>query len=248
MKRITLFSDSLVRRCDIPTYKRLPRGKRKPGGEFKDWSLHALIWLRYNWKSAVEFIVVAIVAVGVLFGARQYWRHQSAAAADSLYEAIMLGSGSDEQIKSMTHVVKEWPRTASGKQAMMILGEIYLDKGEHDKATELFRLLASRSRNNAMVKTAALHNLAETQLAMGEADLAAETYVKAAADPHNLLALDSRIRAAASFERAGKFKEAAMLYSQIIDEAGDDDRYVKDKSEERLLWLMANGRIEGPIP
>lgn len=196
----------------------------------------------------VELIVVAIVAIGVLFGARQYWRHQSTAAALSLYEAIQLERGSDEQIADLNQVVKKWPRTASGKRAMMIVGEIYQDRGEHDKAVELFRMLASRSRNNPMVKTAALHKLAETQLAMGDASLAAETYLKAAADPHNLLALDSRIRAAASLEGAGEFDKAAILYSQIIDEAGDDDRYVKEQSEERLLWLMANGRIEGPMP
>ena len=193
----------------------------------------------------MEFIVVAVVAFGVLFGARQYWRHQSKAAATSLYEAINLEKGSDEQISGLARTVKKWPRTASGKRAMMMLGDMYLDKGEHDKADGLFRMLVGRSRNHPMIKIAALHKLAETQLAMGDADLAAETYLKAAADPHNLLSLDSRIRAAASLERAGKFNKAAMLYRQVIDEAGDDDRYVKEKSEERLLWLMADGRIEG---
>lgn len=196
----------------------------------------------------MELIVVALAAFGVLFGARQYWRHQSTVSAESLYRALRLESGSDEQIKSLAHIVEEWPRAASGKQAMMTLGEIYLDRGENKKAAELFRMLASRSRNNPMVKTAALHKLAETQLAMGDAGQAAETYLKAAADPHNLLAFDSRMRAAASLERAGEFDKAAMLYQQVIDESGDDDRYVREKSEERLLWLLANGHIEVPAP
>lgn len=196
----------------------------------------------------MELVVVALAAFGVLFGARQYWRHQSTVSAESLYQAQRLERGSDEQMKRLTHIVGEWPRTASGKQAMMMLGELYLGRSEYEKAVELFRMLASRSRNNPMVKTAALYKLAETQLAMGDADQAAETYLKAAADPHNLLALDSRMRAAASLERAGEFDKAAILYQQVIDESGDDDRYVKDKSEERLLWLLANGRIEVPAP
>ena len=196
----------------------------------------------------MELIIVTLAAFGVLFGARQYWRHQSTASALSLYEAMQLERSSDKQIADLNRVVKKWPRTASGKQAMMMLGEMHLDRGEHKAAAGLFRMLASRSRNNPMVKTAALHKLAETQLAMGDAGLAAETYLKAAADPHNLLALDSRLRAAASLELAGEFDKAAILYQQVIDESGDDDRYVKEKSEERLLWLLANGCVEVPVP
>lgn len=96
-----------------------------------------------------------------------------------------------------------------------------------------------------MLYIAAMHRLAEAQLALGDANAAAETYLKAAADPHNLVSQDSRLRAAECLERAKEFEQAARLYRQVIDEAGEDDMQVKNKSEERLLWLISNRSVEG---
>ena len=44
---------------------------------------------------------------------------------------------------------------------------------------------------------------------------------------------------------AGDVNGAVELYKRIIKDAGDEDRAVRDASEERLLWLSANGFIAG---
>jgi predicted negative regulator of RcsB-dependent stress response len=233
------------RRCPIGTYKRLPRGKKKSNDEFRDWTIHALIWMRKNWKGVAEFTGALIVVISVLFIARGYWQHHSTQAGEELFQASSMEAGSSEQIEKLSEVVEGWPRTASGKRAMMMLGGIYLQQKNYDKAQEMFTMLAGRTRSFAMLEIAALHRLAETQLASGDAEGAANTYIKAAADPHNLVSLDSRIRAAACLEKAENFEKAAVLYKQVVTDAGETDQNLKDESEERLIWLMADGKIKG---
>ncbi len=222
----------------------MPRQKKHAGDEFRDWTLHALLWLKHNWKGALELAGVAILAIIVLFGARAYWRYTSESAAEKLYAAAQLEVQSAERQAELAELVERWPRTAAGKQAMMLLGDEYLQAQEYGKAQELFRELAGRSRNHPMLMIAALHRLAEAQIAAGDPGAAAETFMKAAADPHNRIALQSRLQAAACEELADNRDQAAALYRQIIDEAGEGDAAVKAESEERLLWLAAHGHLE----
>ena len=206
--------------------------------------MHVLLWLRKNWKGAAEFTGALIVIVSVLFIARGYWQHHSTEAAEELYQATQMAASSEEQVNKLSAIVEGWPRTASGKRAMMMLGGIYLQQKKYEKAEEMFRILAGRSRSFVMLEIAALHRLAETQLASGDPEGAAKTYIKAAADPHNLLSLESRIRAAACLERAGKFEKASVLYKQVVNDAGEFDQNLKSESEERLIWLVADGKIK----
>jgi predicted negative regulator of RcsB-dependent stress response len=223
----------------------LPRGKKKPHDEFRDWTYHALVWIKENWQTAVEIVAVAAVVFAVVVGANTYWRHRSQAAADMLYAARQAGLESeDAKVAKLEELVSKYSRTPAGQQAMMQLGQIFLKRNDFDKAAEEFRTLAGKSRNRPIFMIAALHRLAATELSKGDVTAAAETYLKAAADPHNLVALVSRYRAAGCFEKAGDFERAAQLYRQVIDEAGVEDRMVRELSEERLLWLSANKHIE----
>lgn len=229
----------------MPTYKNLPRGKQKPHDEFKDWTMHVLIWIKNNWQGAVELAGVAVVAFALVLGASSYWKHRSMTAAERLYSAERKEAGGDEQIKALDEIIDSYARTPAGQQAMMMLGNMYYDRKEYDKAKEMFRMLQGRSRNHAIMQIAALHSLAEAELAGGDALAAAETYLKAAANPHNIISIASRLRAASCFEKAGDFKKAEQLYRQVIDDSKEEDRAVREKSEERLIWLMANHQIEG---
>lgn len=232
------------RRCFIGTYKRLPRGRQRPHDEFRDWTLHALIWVKENWKVAIELFAIAAVAFAVMMGARAYWNHRSLAAAEGLYAALQQGLNPDEQAAGLEKIALGYPRTPAGWEAMMRLGDIYLERKDYTKAALQFRTLAKRSRNHAILNIAAIHKLAAVELAGGDPKAAAEGYLKAAADPHNVLSATSRLRAAASLEKAGEFGRAAEFYKQVIDESKEEDRTLKDLSEERLIWLSANHLIK----
>lgn len=221
----------------------MPRTKAKPDDEFRNWTVHALLWVKSNWKGTLELVGLAVVIFTIVFGATSYWRSRSDSAAKDLYAAGMASKDAAKMESSLLEVVDDYGRMPAGKQAMMMLGELYLSKGDYPKAMDQFKMLAGKSRNHPMLYIAALHKLAETELASGNANAAAETYLKAAADPSNIVSGDSRLRAAACFERALNFVEAEKLYKQVIDEEADP--LIKEKSEERLLWLIASHRTGG---
>jgi len=227
------------------TYKRLPRGKEKPHDEFRDWTVHAIVWLRRRWISVLEFVGVGIVAVAVVLGAQAYGRHSASSGAQALYEAEVMAPGSDERRAALEEVADDYSRYFAGKRAMMQLGDILVEQGDFAKAQEQFMKLANGSRNQPMLRIAALHKLAEAQLAGGDANEAAATYRRAAADPGNLIPATSELMAAACLERAGEYDSAAELYLRIIDDAGEEQGVAKEMSEERLLWLVAKGYISG---
>ncbi len=205
--------------------------------------MQVITWVRENWKTSIEIVAVAIVAVAVILGARAYWTSRSTNGADALYAAEQLEAGSEAQLKALAEVADDYGRTAAGKQAFMRLGDLYLSNQAYDKAQGAFRDLAGHSRNTPMLNIAALHRLADAQLASGDSEAAVGTFLKAAADPHNLLKNTSRLRAGECLEREGKYDEAASLYRQVIDESGEDDLAIAQRSEERLLWLIANKHI-----
>lgn len=227
------------------TYKRLPRGKAKPHDEFRDWTFHALVWIKANWQTALEFAVIVAVAFGIVLGASSYWRYRSESAAERLYAAMRLPAFSDEQIEKLKEISASYSRTPAGQRAMIMLGDVFMEKKDYDGAIEQFKKLSGRSRNHPMLMIAALHRCAEALAKKGDAALAAEMYLKAAANPHNLIASWSRYRAALSLEAAGDVSRAAGLYRQVISDAGEGDAAVRGASEERLIWLRANKKING---
>jgi len=176
-------------------------------------------------------------------GASTYWQHRSEGAAEELFAAQRMPRGSDARMSKLEEVASDYSRTPAGRAAMMELGGIYFERKDYDKAQETFGMLAGRSRNHPMLKIAALHRIAETQLAKGDPKSAAETYLKAAADPSNLIGPESRLRAAAAFEAADDADRAAALYKQVIEDAKETDRAAREKAEERLIWMTAENRI-----
>lgn len=236
--------ERLFRRCTIGTYKRLPREKKKPHDDFVDWTLHALLWIKKRWKTAAEVVGLAALLFIVVVGAQYYWEWRSTSAAEALYAANSLEANSDGQVNALYKLVDKYSRTPAGRQGMMELGNIYLKRGEYDSAIEQFQMLAGKSRNHPMLYIAAIHKMAEATQFKGDYEAAAETYLKAAADPHNILSQQSRLRAAACLEKAGDYEQAANLYKQIIDESEESDVIPKTRSEERLIWLVANGRVQ----
>ncbi|MFA4875104.1 MAG: tetratricopeptide repeat protein [bacterium] len=207
--------------------------------------MHVMQWIAGHWIGVLEIIAVGAVAIAVIIGADAYGRHRAEAAALKFYEAGKLTSGSDDRINALKEIAKKYSRTSAGRQAIMQLGDILVERGDGDGAIEQFRLLADGSRSQPIFRVAALHRIADIQLAAGNPAEAAETYRKAAADPKNGIALTSELLAAACLERAGDFAAAAELYKRIIQDAGEGDRAVRDASEERLLWLSANGYVAG---
>ncbi|MBN1282166.1 MAG: hypothetical protein JXA24_00125 [Proteobacteria bacterium] len=202
-----------------------------------------MLWIKAHWVSAVELVAVGLLVVAVMVGADAYGRRRARSGAEAMFGVEAKSPASEARLAGLERVADDYSRYFAGKRAMMELGGRLLAEGRTAEAKRQFAKLADGSRSQAVLRIAALHRLAETRLAEGDPAAAAEAYRKAAADPGNLIPKTSELMAAACLERAGDFQGAAELYRIIIDGAGEDDRLVRARSEERLLWLAANGRI-----
>ncbi|MFA4971656.1 MAG: hypothetical protein WC683_03520 [bacterium] len=191
----------------------------------------------------LELGAVALLVMAVMMGATAYGRHRSMSAADALYEAESLPAASAERVEKLKEVASSYARYFAGKKAMMDLGLYYMSEGKNAEAEEQFLKLSDGSRNQPMLRIAALHKLAEIKLANDDPAAAADIYRKAAADPSNLISKASELMAASCLEKVGDYKAAEDLYKMIIEDAGEQDKGVRAVSEERLLWLTANGHI-----
>jgi predicted negative regulator of RcsB-dependent stress response len=234
-----------LRRWIIATYKRLPRGKAKPHDEFKDWTFHALLWLRNHWTTALEVAALGLIIFAIVVGADTYGRHRAQSAALKLYDLEKSSADTASKITQLQKIADKYSRTFAGKSAFMESGNLLLEQGDFEGAMKKFRTLADGSRNQPMVRIAALHRLADAQLAAGDPASAAKTFRQAAADPHNEISLYSELLAASCLERAGDYKSAALLYKRIIEDAGDSDADLREAGEERYLWLQARGLNAG---
>ncbi len=207
--------------------------------------MQAILWLRKHWAAALEIAALCVLVFAVIIGADAYGRHKARSAADRLYELEQSSPDITVKIAELEAIADKYSRTFAGKRALMESGNLLLKKGDFETAIKHFRTLADGSRNQPMLRIAALHRLADAQLASGDPTEAAKTFRKAAADPHNEISLYSELMAAACLERASDFKAAAELYQRIIDDAEEGDVAVRDVSEERLIWLQASGLIKG---
>lgn len=201
--------------------------------------------VRDRWRVVLEIAVILAFAFAVILGARSFWEYRSRSSAEALYAAAEATLDPDARLQGLREIADRSSRTAAGKQAMMMVANLLADREEYDQAAEVLKKLAGRSRSQPLLKIASMHRLAEIELAKGEAPAAAETYLRAAADPANIIGWASRLRAAGAFAKAGDVERAEQLCRQVIQEAGDQDPEVRRQAEEQLLWLIAQRSTQG---
>jgi tetratricopeptide (TPR) repeat protein len=233
----------LERRPAISTYKRLPRGKKKPKDEIADWSVHAVHFVRDNLKTVSWVVTVLLVAVIVYFGVGRVLSYRVNKAEKLLYAAELLASGSEVQQKALADIADDYGSTAAGREATMLLGDQLYARGDYQAALDRYEELAAKSGRAELMKIAAMHRAADAQRAMGKLDEAAKTYLAAAEDPKNLNRVDSYYQAGRCYEDLKQYDEAVKLYRKAMEISAESE--TRSQSEERLLWLMANGIITG---
>jgi len=207
------------------------------------WTVHALTFIRDNLKIlswAVTIAVVFFIAIAITSRVHAYRSDQ---AVKALYEAQKRGEGSSEQQNALKDIIDHYSGTAAGREAMIVLGNQLYKKGDFAGALEQFEKLAKKNKGNSLLKIAALHSVAATQRAMGHIEDAAKTYLAAADDSRNLNKSQSLYQAARCYEDVKQYGEAEKIYRKIIESSEEGD--AKSLSEERLLWLTANGSISG---
>lgn len=200
-----------------------------------------MCFIRDNFKIISWVVGVTIVVFVLVVAGNRYQSYRTSKAADALYEAQK--SAGDARQRALLNIADDYGGTPAGREAMMMSGDDLFARGDYAGALVQFENLATKGKGNPLMEAAALHKVAATQRALGKIEDAAKTYLSAAGNYKNLNKDESFYQAARCYEDLKQYGEAAKLYKRVIDSQSEGE--FKSLSEERILWLVANGSISG---
>jgi tetratricopeptide (TPR) repeat protein len=206
-----------------------------------DWTVHALRYVRDHFKKIlwVAGITVAVFIVVIAINRINSYRMNNAEKV--LLAAHNFAPGSAERQKALEALAADYGSTPAGREATMALGDELFARADFYAAVTQYENLVKSAKRLPLMEVAALHKLAKAQRATGRTEDAAKTYLTAAENTGNLNRADSFYQAGFCYEELKNYNEALRLYQRVLDSGAEGD--IRSKSEERILWLMANGVV-----
>lgn len=222
------------------TYKRLPRGRKKPAGDFVSFAEKTYIWTLENWRILAASFLVVFFIFGSGLGIYKYYKWRSDEAAKMFVSALEV-KDDQERHKALEEIVEKYRNTVSAREALLFLGAKAMVDGNIRAAIKWYDELNDQSRSYPVFKVYALHNLGRAYSMLREWTNAAMSFEKASNVKGNLIKEESIYMQAQSLEKAGDYVVARKLYTSLLEGKPEPDLITKAKSEERLLWLAAQG-------
>lgn len=226
------------------TYKRLPRGKKKPADDIATFVERAYAWAHRQWRLiGLAFVLGAVLFVAAV-GLHKYTGWKAARAASALADAERI-EAADERADALVHIAQKYPRVGAGLAAAVMLGNESLSAEKLDDALRWYEFLRDRARPQPITRVFALHAAGLVRERQGAWEEAAIDYRQAANVKGNVIRAISIYGEARCREHLGQYEQARELYRKAIDAAGDIDAGTAAKSEERLLWLISHDAARG---
>ncbi len=225
------------------TYKRLPRGKKKPTNELTTFAEKAYAWVHHQWRTVAIVAAGSLVFFVVLIGIYKYvtWRADTAAVA--LANARSVESVAERRDR-LSKVAENYARTSAGREAAALIGNDALAEDDSQDALQWFEFLRDHARSYPILHVYALQKIGKIYEDGEQWQKAADAYRAAAAVKGNMVRAQSLYDEARCLEKLGKYIQARDLYREVVDTSDETETGVKTKSEERLLWLLAHNAIK----
>lgn len=189
-------------------------------------------WLKSNQQAVTIGVVVLVVAVASLVYYRNYRGslvEQAANQLEQIHQSVALGD-SEGAKNALILFVDRFESTPYAGEARMLLGELYLSRGEAEQALAVLEPMAESPREPLELQAASLLGAAYEQ--EGRWADAEATYLRIADrseldfQVRDALASAARIRAS-----QGNVAGAAELYRRIL-------QGLKEDAPERGAWEM----------
>jgi tetratricopeptide (TPR) repeat protein len=211
--------------------KKITRRQIRQPDEFFSTTEHLLLFVRDHLKKIVVGvgIIVVIVAAFVLF---RIWEekkeNEGQQKLNLAMEMVQLVSspyreGSPVEYKNaltkMEEIVKAFPRTSSGKFALLYKGNIHLKLGEFDEAIKAYDAFLSQSGSERLYNLLALEGLGYAYEGKKDYGKAIEAYQRIVATDQDFQAREARLKMGHGYEKLGMNKEALENYKAYLEGA-----------------------------
>ncbi|MFH1873948.1 MAG: tetratricopeptide repeat protein [Pseudomonadota bacterium] len=224
----------------MATYKHLPRGKKKPvKDEFIDWTIKVIHFLHVHVKTISIAAGAFFITLVVIFSANYFLKYRENKIANSFYQ-IQEVTNKEEKIVELKKFVADYSDSETGRVASLELANILFETKQYEAAIAEFERISQKKSYPVLVRIAGFYGLANVLLAQEKYEQAAQTYIVAAEVNHNLNKADSFYQAGLCFEKLADYAKAKEYFEKALDLTQEGQ--LKNKIEEHLLWLIAQGR------
>ncbi len=183
--------------------------------EFLTLSTRTLNWVKDNYQKAI-WVGSGIVFLLILyFGYSAYQNRQERLAHEKYFLSQEL-TDSDQKIKQMEGITKDYPRTRAAYTSWVTLGHLYYQKKDFPRAVSAYQTALSKGKFPPAVKTLILENLAYTLEQKGDLPQAAKTFSEIAQGKENLLKEDALLSQARVYQKMGKPQEVKASYQAFL--------------------------------
>ncbi|PIR26445.1 MAG: hypothetical protein COX62_06000 [Deltaproteobacteria bacterium CG_4_10_14_0_2_um_filter_43_8] len=205
----------------------------------KETLLHGFLFFKERWKQLLASVLVLVGVLASVYGFSYYKSQKNEQASLAYYMLQKEKLEGEKEREALKHIVAQYENTATAKLVQFKLLQGYISDQNKEEAESIFRALEKTSRNDPFFHTALLFEMANFYRDTKSFGLAAKLFEEASHIKGNVLEAESLFQLALCFELDGKKAEAKHLYQELLERSEKAFESVKERSQERLIWLSA---------
>ena len=208
--------------------KKIIKKKLKKPDEFITLTERTFLFITHHSRSIAVGAGIVLILLLCIFSFEKWEKKNEENAYQMFHLAVetyeMVSSpyrdGSPQEYRAVLEkfdeVITKYPRTSSGKIAMLFKGNIYLRLGEFDDAIKAYEAFLQKTGKEKLYRSFALDGLGYSYGGKKEYEKAVDAYQRLAGLGEGFQSADAYLGLGRCYEKIGKSKESLENYKSFI--------------------------------
>ena len=208
--------------------KKIIKKKLKKPDEFITLTERTFLFITHHSRSIAVGAGIVLILLLCIFSFEKWEKKNEENAYQMFHLAVetyeMVSSpyrdGSPQEYRAVLEkfdeVITKYPRTSSGKIAMLFKGNIYLRLGEFDDAIKAYEAFLQKTGKEKLYRSFALDGLGYSYAGKKEYEKAVDAYQRLAGLGEGFQSADAYLGLGRCYEKIGKSKESLENYKNFI--------------------------------
>ena len=208
--------------------KKIIKKKLKKPDEFITLTERTFLFITHHSRSIAVGAGIVLILLLCIFSFKKWEKKNEENAYQTFHLAVetyeMVSSpyrdGSPQEYRAVLEkfdeVITKYPRTSSGKIAMLFKGNIYLRLGEFDDAIKAYEAFLQKTGKEKLYRSFALDGLGYSYGGKKEYEKAVDAYQRLAGLGEGFQSADAYLGLGRCYEKVGKSKESLENYKSFI--------------------------------
>jgi len=208
--------------------KKIIKKKLKKPDEFITLTERTFLFITHHSRSIAVGAGIVLILLLCIFSFEKWEKKNEENAYQMFHLAVetyeMVSSpyrdGSPQEYRAVLEkfdeVITKYPRTSSGKIAMLFKGNIYLRLGEFDDAIKAYEAFLQKTGKEKLYRSFALDGLGYSYGGKKEYEKAVDAYQRLAGLGEGFQSADAYLGLGRCYEKVGKSKESLENYKSFI--------------------------------